>query len=176
MFIIPAFLDKRAYHKQKWRNGKGKNMASKSFEAKENQKEYWGSKLNQRLSFLTGRGFEPGKIAKDTIVRKFRAKMRETESRLKTIALKAKKVEEMARIKLKRRPLLSKKKGKRKKRLGRLLRRVNDSRKKAKNRRVRARSRSAVIDFWYPRLKLAINPSRSSGVVPTLLRVLDSDL
>lgn len=99
MFIIPVFLDKRAYHKQKWRNEKEKDMVSKSFESRENQKEYWGSKLNQRLSFLTEKGFEPGKIAKDVTVRKLRAKLRETGSRLKTIASKEKKVKEMARIK-----------------------------------------------------------------------------
>ncbi len=99
MFIIPVFLDKRAYHKQKWRNEKEKDMVSKSSEARENQKEYWESKLNQRLSFLTEKGFEPGKIAKDVTVRKLRAKLRETGSRLKTIASKEKKVKEMARIK-----------------------------------------------------------------------------
>ena len=98
MFIIPVFLDKRAYHKQKWRNEKEKDMVSKSFESRENQKEYWGSKLDQRLSFLTEKGFEPGKIAKDVTVRKLRAKLRETGSRLKTIASKEKKVKEMARI------------------------------------------------------------------------------
>ena len=87
-------------------------MASKSFEAKKNQKEYWGSKLNQRLSFLTEKGFEPGKIAKDTTVRKFRAKMRETGSRLKTIASKAKKVEEMARIKAEKAAAPKEEKGK----------------------------------------------------------------
>ena len=132
MFIIPAFLDKRAYHKQKWRNGKGKNMASKSFEAKENQKEYWGSKLNQRLSFLTERGFEPGKIAKDTIVRKFRAKMRETESRLKTIALKAKKVEEMARIKAEKAAAPKQEKGKKKKEVGKTTEKSKRQQKKSK--------------------------------------------
>jgi hypothetical protein len=74
-------------------------MTSKSLEARENQKEYWESKLNQRLSFLTEKGFETHKIAKDSIVRKFRAKIRETKSRLKTIASKEIKVAEMAKIK-----------------------------------------------------------------------------
>jgi len=78
---------------------KEKDMASKSLESRENQKEYWGSKLNQRLSFLTEKGFESDKIARDSIVRKFRAKIRETESRLKTIAGKENKVAEMAKIK-----------------------------------------------------------------------------
>ena len=80
-------------------SGREKDMASKSVEARENQKAYWGNKLNQRLSFLTEKGFEPGKIAKDGTVRKLRAKIRETESRLKTIARKQEKVETMAKIK-----------------------------------------------------------------------------
>jgi hypothetical protein len=80
-------------------NEKEKDMASKSLESRENQKEYWGNKLNQRLSFLTEKAFEPDKIAKDSIVRKFRAKIRETESRQRTIASKENKVAEMAKIK-----------------------------------------------------------------------------
>jgi hypothetical protein len=99
-------------------NGKGKDMASKSLEARENQKGYWGSKLNQRLSFLTEKGFEPGKIAKDGIVRKFRAKIRETESRLKTIASQEKKVEEMARIKAEKAAAPKQEKVKKKKEVG----------------------------------------------------------
>ena len=80
-------------------NEKEKDMASKSLESRENQKKYWGNKLNQRLSFLTEKGFESDKIAKDSIVRKFRAKIRETESRQRTIASKENKVAEMAKIK-----------------------------------------------------------------------------
>ncbi len=114
MFIIRVFLDKRAYHKQKWRNWKEKDMVSKSLEARENQKEYWGNKLNQRLSFLTEKGFEPGKIAKDVTVRKLRAKLREIGGRLKTITSKAKKVEEMARIKAEKAAAPKEEKGKKK--------------------------------------------------------------
>jgi hypothetical protein len=127
MFIIPVFLDKRAYHKQK-----EKDMVSKSFEARENQKEYWGSKLNQRLSFLTEKGFEPGKIAKDTTVRKFRAKMRETESRLKTIASKEKKVEEMARIKAEKAAAPKQEQGKKKKEVGKTTEKSKRQQKKGK--------------------------------------------
>ena len=132
MFIIPVFLDKRAYHKQNWRNGKGKDMASKSFEARENQKEYWGSKLNQRLSLLTEKGFEPGKIAKDVTVRKLRAKMRETESRLKTIASREKKVEEMTRIKAEKAAAPKEEKGKKKKDVGKPTEKSKRQQKKSK--------------------------------------------
>ena len=132
MFIIPAFLDKRAYHKQKWRNGKEKDMVSKSLEARENQKEYWGSKLDQRLSFLTEKGFEPGKIAKDVTVRKLRAKMRETESRLKTIAIKKKKVEKMVRIKAEKAAAPKQEKGKNKKEVGKTSEKSKRQQKKSK--------------------------------------------
>jgi hypothetical protein len=94
---------------------KEKDMASKSLEARENQKEYWGSKLNQRLSFLTEKGFESDKIARDSIVRKFRAKIRETESRLKTIAGKENKVAEMAKIKAEKMATPKQEKAKKKK-------------------------------------------------------------
>ena len=90
-------------------------MSSKSKEARVGQKEYWGNKLNQRLSFLAEKGFEPEKIAKDATVRKIRAKIRETESRLKTIAGAKKKTEEMARIKAQKEAVPKEEKGKKKK-------------------------------------------------------------
>lgn len=132
MFIIPVFLDKRAYHKQKWRNWKEKDMVSKSLEARGNQKEYWGNKLNQRLSFLTEKGFEPGKIAKDVTVRKLRAKLRETGNRLKTIASKAEKVEEMARIKAEKAAAPKQEKGKKTKEVGKSAEKSKRQQKKSK--------------------------------------------
>jgi len=74
-------------------------MASKSKASRLEQKAYWEEKLNKRVSFLTEKGLEPGKIAKDTGVKKIRAQMRETEARLKVISDLARKAEEMARIK-----------------------------------------------------------------------------
>jgi hypothetical protein len=113
-------------------NGKEKDMASKSLEARENQKEYWGSKLNQRLSFLTEKGFEPGKIAKDGTVRKFRAKIRETESKMKTIASQEKKVEEMARIKAEKAAAPKQEKVKKKKEVGQTAGKSKRQQKKSK--------------------------------------------
>lgn len=132
MFIIPVVLGKKDYHKQKWRNGKEKDMVSKSFESRENQKEYWGNKLDQRLSFLTEKGFEPGKIAKDVTVRKLRAKMRETESRLKTIASREKKVKEMVRIKAEKAAAPKQEKGKKKKEVGKTTGKSKRQQKKSK--------------------------------------------
>ena len=74
-------------------------MASKSKEVREDQKDYWQNKLNQRLSVLADRGLEPQRIAKDATVRKIRAKIRTSNARLKALVLLEKKVEELARIK-----------------------------------------------------------------------------
>jgi hypothetical protein len=77
---------------------KGENMASKEKIVREGQKTYWERKLNQRIEVLKGKEFETDKIEKDTVVKKIRAKIRETKSRLRTIDEKEKKIEEMARI------------------------------------------------------------------------------
>ena len=72
-------------------------MASKSKASRLEQKAYWEEKLNKRLSLLGERGLEPGKMAKDTGVRKIRAQMRETETRLKVISDLERKADEMER-------------------------------------------------------------------------------
>ena len=74
-------------------------MASKEKAARLEQRVYWEEKLNQRLSLLADTGAESEKIVKDTTVRKLRAKVRETDKRLKAIQGKEKKLEEMAKIK-----------------------------------------------------------------------------
>ena len=74
-------------------------MGSKEKAARLEQKVYWEEKLNQRLSLLTDKGAESEKIAKDTTVKKLRAKVRETDKRLRAIEGKEKKLEEMAKIK-----------------------------------------------------------------------------
>lgn len=74
-------------------------MASKEKTARLEQKVYWEDKLNQRLTLLTDRGAESGKISRDTTVRGLRAKIRETDKRLKAIEGKEKKLEELAKIK-----------------------------------------------------------------------------
>jgi hypothetical protein len=74
-------------------------MPSKTKESRSNQKMYWKDKLNQRLSLLGEKGLDPAKIAKDPTVRKLRALIRETETRLRAIVDREKKKEEMARIK-----------------------------------------------------------------------------
>ena len=89
-------------------------MGSKSKEAREDQNAYWESKLKQRLSFLADKGVGSDKTAKDVTVRKIRARIRETEGRLRNIGDLEKKVEEMARIKAEKMAAPKEKKGKNK--------------------------------------------------------------
>lgn len=90
-------------------------MVSKSKDSREVQKEYWTNKLNQRLSFLAEKGLEQVEVAKDTTIRKIRAKIRDTEGRLRTIAGLEKKTGEMVRIKAEKAAAPKKEKGKKKK-------------------------------------------------------------
>ncbi|MBL7204861.1 MAG: hypothetical protein ISS63_11100 [Desulfobacteraceae bacterium] len=86
-------------------------MASKEKAARLEQRVYWEEKLNQRLSLLADKGAESEKIAKDTTVKKLRAKVRETDKRLRVIEGKEKKLEEMAKIKTEKLATPKKEKG-----------------------------------------------------------------
>lgn len=74
-------------------------MASKGKEERVGQKAYWEGKLALRLSVLGEKGLEPGKIAKDAVVRKIRARIREADLRLKAIADLEKRTDDLARVK-----------------------------------------------------------------------------
>ena len=89
-------------------------MASKSMEAREHQKAYWKSKLEQRVAFLKDQGVTSELTLKDSGVRHIRAKIRETERRLRAIENKEKKGEEVARLREKRLAEKQDKTGKRK--------------------------------------------------------------
>ena len=71
-------------------------MGSKSKAAREDQKVYWKKKLDERLTLLKEKGTPSEGVRADKAVQKIRAKIRETDSRLKTISRKEKKAEEMA--------------------------------------------------------------------------------
>lgn len=73
-------------------------MSSKSKESRLDQKAFWENELSRRLEVLADSGIEPATIAKDTAVRKLRAKIRETAGRLRAISTAEKKVEEMEKI------------------------------------------------------------------------------
>jgi hypothetical protein len=77
-------------------------MASKDKESRLAQMDYWEEQLKQRLAQLAEKNVAPEKIAKDTEVKKIRAKMRETRDRLMVIEEKEKKLAEMAKAKAKK--------------------------------------------------------------------------
>ena len=87
-------------------------MASKEKAARLEQKVHWEKKLNQRLSLLADRGAGSEKISKDTTVKQLRAKMRETDKRLRVIEEKEKKLEQMAKVKAEKLAVPKKEKGK----------------------------------------------------------------
>jgi len=66
------------------------------------QKAFFEQKLQNRLAFLSGKGIEAPKAAKDTLVRKFRADIKAVNSRTKFITDNEKRAEEMAKIKAER--------------------------------------------------------------------------
>ncbi len=87
-------------------------MASKDKESRLAQMDYWEEQLKQRLARLAEKDVAPEAIAKDTEVKKFRAKVRDTRDRLAVIEEKEKKQAEMAKAKAKKaaKPKKSKKK------------------------------------------------------------------
>jgi hypothetical protein len=66
------------------------------------QKAYFGQKLENRLSFLSGKGIEAPQADKDTLARKMQASIRAVNNRLRLIADNEKRTEEMAKIKAER--------------------------------------------------------------------------
>ena len=66
------------------------------------QKAFFEQKLQNRLSFLSGKRIETPKVDKDTLVRKFQANIKAVNNRLKLIADDEKITEEMAKIKAER--------------------------------------------------------------------------
>ena len=74
-------------------------MASKDKESRLAQMSYWEEQLNQQLARLAEKGISSEKIAKDTEIKKIRAKIRETRDRLAVIEEKEKKLAEMAKAK-----------------------------------------------------------------------------
>ncbi|OQY48989.1 MAG: hypothetical protein B6240_04040 [Desulfobacteraceae bacterium 4572_87] len=71
-------------------------MASKDKESRLAQMSYWEEQLKLRLAQLAEKDIAPEKAAKDTEVKKIRAKIRDTRDRLMAIEEREKKLEEMA--------------------------------------------------------------------------------
>ena len=66
------------------------------------QKAIFEQELQNRLSFLSGKGIASPKADKDTLVRKWQADIRAMNRRLRLIADNEKRTEEMAKIKAER--------------------------------------------------------------------------
>ena len=66
------------------------------------QKAYFEQRLQNRLSFLSGKGIELPKSDKDPLVKKLKANIRAIDRRLRLIADNEKRTEEMANIKAER--------------------------------------------------------------------------
>jgi hypothetical protein len=66
------------------------------------QKARFEHTLQDRLSFLSGKGIKSPKVDKDTIVRKLQADLKAVNKRLRVIAASEKRTEEMAKIKAER--------------------------------------------------------------------------
>jgi len=66
------------------------------------QKTDFEQKLQDRLSFLSGKGIESPKADKDTLVRKLQANIRAVNKRLRLIADNEKRTQEIAKIKAER--------------------------------------------------------------------------
>jgi hypothetical protein len=66
------------------------------------QKAHFEQELKDRLSFLAGKGIEPPKANKDTLVRKIKADIRAANNRLNLIAASEKRTEEMSKLKAER--------------------------------------------------------------------------
>ena len=66
------------------------------------QKADFEHKLQDRLSFLSGKGIKSPKADKDTLVRKWQANVRAVNKRLRLIADNEKRTEEMAKTKAER--------------------------------------------------------------------------
>jgi len=90
-------------------------MASKNKAARMTQKVYWEFQLNQRLSFLTERGVDAEKMAKDATLRKIRGEIRKANRRLRAIAATEKKNEELLTAKAEKLAAPKKEEGKKKK-------------------------------------------------------------
>ncbi|MGC9324982.1 MAG: hypothetical protein ACP5G0_09590, partial [Desulfomonilia bacterium] len=73
-------------------------MASKGRTVREGQKTYWENKLSQRIGELNEKGIQQDSVEKDPVIKKIRAKLRETNARLVAISGREAKIEEMARL------------------------------------------------------------------------------
>jgi hypothetical protein len=77
-------------------------MASESKETRLKQKATLEAKLQKRLALLAEQGLDEKKIARDVLVKKLKANLKETQVRLRAIAANVKRTEDLAAMKAER--------------------------------------------------------------------------
>jgi hypothetical protein len=77
-------------------------MTAKGRETRLSQKAVWEGKLQKRLAFLGEKGFDEKKIARDVLVKELKAKIKESQVRLRAIDANEKRTAELAAIKAER--------------------------------------------------------------------------
>lgn len=77
-------------------------MASESRETRLTQLAGWEMKLQKRLAFLGEKGFDEKKIARDALTRELKAKIKESQVRLRAIDATEKRTGELAAMKAER--------------------------------------------------------------------------
>jgi len=75
-------------------------MGSKQRETVLGQKAYFEEKLKERRAFLVEQGIAPEERAKDGILRKISAQVRQVNTKIKALDAIAKRTEELAKIKV----------------------------------------------------------------------------
>ncbi|MDQ7837372.1 MAG: hypothetical protein RDU59_02635 [Thermodesulfobacteriota bacterium] len=77
-------------------------MASERRETRLKQKAEWEVKLQKRLALLAEKGADKKKIARDVLVKGLKAKIKESQARLRAIDATEKRTAELATIKAER--------------------------------------------------------------------------
>ena len=77
-------------------------MTAKGRETRLSQKAEWEKKLQKRLALLGEKGFDEKKIARDVGVKELKAKIQESQVRLRAIDANEKRTAELAAIKAER--------------------------------------------------------------------------
>ena len=81
---------------------KEKPMTSKGRGTRLNQKAEWEGKLQKRLALLGAKGLDEKKIARDVGIKELKAKIKETQERLRAIDANEKRTAELAASKAER--------------------------------------------------------------------------
>jgi hypothetical protein len=81
------------------KTGRESSMGSKQEATVVGHKAYFEAKLNERRSYLVEKGIDPQGIAKDTILKNLKAKVKKMNLKVEALAKITKRTEELAKIK-----------------------------------------------------------------------------